>query len=463
MKITGRFFCGILAGVVAAGFTSCKSDDDVTPEGPAGALTDVVAPVVTPGAVDPTVTGVLDATEAGNYIENTAKQLDNICKPQDQKQSIDALVAIADALDSYDFEDDEYEFAETFAKGARKMARALKNGNYAAAPRAAQDVVYDLNVNPYEYLGVYTPVYDADEEEYIWTRTADSPNAIIFKSERDAVEVVLTVSSNSWTGKLTTVDYGYGYNPSTGTYEEYDELTNWEIKVPAKATLNMGYRGESAASAVVESNYSETAHTLSVKASAKLANIVANVQASGTDTKVTEISDATVDGTRIMYTTAEVLGNGLCDGKKLNALFMQDWEQIAAQVDNIFTSATADANLLDRIQLNAKCESLKDFVLAGNYDDEVKSEADAFAKALNDNVKTSLQFGNTSYEQGSLIWGVVPVNEGWGYTYYEVNPLVQLAGGGSPMSLEEFFESDTLSGAIDAIQRILEAYGKLFD
>ena len=102
-------------------------------------------------------------------------------------------------------------------------------------------------------------------------------------------------------------------------------------------------------------------------------------------------------------------------------------------------------------------------MLAGNYDDGVKSEADAFAKALNDNVKTSLQFGNTSYEQGSLIWGVVPVNEGWGYTYYEVNPLVQLAGGGSPMSLEEFFESDTLSGAIDAIQRILEAYGKLFD
>ncbi|MBD5304565.1 MAG: hypothetical protein HDS18_07435, partial [Bacteroides sp.] len=47
MKITGRFLCGILAGVVAAGFTSCKSDDDVTPEGPAGALTDVVAPVVT--------------------------------------------------------------------------------------------------------------------------------------------------------------------------------------------------------------------------------------------------------------------------------------------------------------------------------------------------------------------------------------------------------------------------------
>ncbi|MDE6339608.1 MAG: hypothetical protein K2K97_07470 [Muribaculaceae bacterium] len=462
MRFTRRILFGILTGVVASGFSACDKTqkDEPTPEGPEGALTGVIAPVVTPGAVDPSVTGVLSTTEAGNYIETTAKQLDEICNPQDQKEAVNALVEIAEVLDSYDFNTEEPQLAKSLARAARKMARGAKGGDFAAVPRAAQEVVYDLEVSPYAYTGVYTPVYDNEEEEFVWTRTADSANQIIFRSEKDGVDVVMTVSSNSWTGKFTTTDYDYDY--VNGNYQEYDIINNWTVRVPAQVNLNMGYRGESAASAVVVSNFNESGHTLEVKASAKLANIIANAQVSGTDTKVTEISDATVGGTRIFYSTAEVTGNGLCDRQKLENIFSQDQEVIAEQIDNLFTGATVKANILERIQLESKCSSLRELVKAGDYDDEVQAEVDAFANALNNAVKTNLYFGNTGYDQGSLTWGVMPVTDYW-ITYYEVSPMIQLASGGSPMSVEEFFDSDTLKGAIKAIEQIINAYGKLFD
>lgn len=66
MKITKRIFAGFLACAFAAGFSACdKTKDEPNLDQPQGALTDIITPVVTPGAADPTVKGVMTTTEAG--------------------------------------------------------------------------------------------------------------------------------------------------------------------------------------------------------------------------------------------------------------------------------------------------------------------------------------------------------------------------------------------------------------
>lgn len=354
------------------------------------------------------------------------------------------------------------QLTKSLAKAARKMARGAKGGDYSAISRATQDVVNNFEVNPYNYLGVYTPVYDKEEKEYVWSKTENSSNSITFRSDKDGVDVIMTVSPNSWTGKFTTTDYDYDYDYTTGNYNEYDIVNHWTMKVPAKVTMNMGYQGVSAASAVVESNFDEAGHKLDIKASAKVANIIANAQISGTDSKISEIADATVGGTRIFYSVADVTGNGLCDRNKIENLFSKSENEIASEIDKLFTGATVKTNILERIQMETKCSSLKELVKTGDYDDEVQSEVNAFAAALNNSIKTNLYFGNTTYNQGALTWGVMPVSEYW-YTYYEITPMVNLASGGSPISVKEFIDSDVLKGAVDAIESILNAYGKLFD
>ena len=77
MELSKKFAILALSGLVCATFTSCSSSDDdvLGTEGTQGTIT---PPSTEPGAVDPTVTGVLTSSEAGSYIENTATKLKEI-------------------------------------------------------------------------------------------------------------------------------------------------------------------------------------------------------------------------------------------------------------------------------------------------------------------------------------------------------------------------------------------------
>ena len=443
-----------LSASLTAGFVACSDD----PENPS------TNPQPTPEP-DKNITGVLSVEEAGVYIEDTAKELDKICNPNDQTAAVSSLNAIAEVLDMYDFDEDSFDFSDVMAMAARKMVRATASGDYVGLARAVEYISQDQNVNPYAALGIYTPVYNKEYDEYVWTRTADSSNSIVFRSEKDKTEVSLVVSRDSWTGKFDTTDwdYDYDYDPVTGEYNyyEYDITNHWTVRVPAKMTLDMKYSGSSAATAEVESNFDEAGHKFSVKATATVANITANVNTNGTDAKITEWCDVTIGGTRVLSSTGEVNGDGLCDRKKIEQMAEMSESQLVAQIDNIFKGANVKVDLLSRIQAEAKCSSLRDIISAADYDDEELSEVRAFVNALNKNFKTTLYFGNTSYEQGSLTWDYVNEKD-WGYSWYEVVPMIQLAEGGSPMSLEDFFETGTLNDAAKTIQSIVDSYCRVF-
>ncbi len=225
-------------------------------------------------------------------------------------------------------------------------------------------------------------------------------------------------------------------------------------------TMAMTYNGQTAASAVVESNVNVAAHNFSIKTSAYVANIQANAETIGTDSKIVENASAHIGTTRVFYSTGEVKGSSLCDMQKIEQLGNLSQSQIAAQIDNLFSGATAKADFLDRIQVSASCNSLRDMVANGDFDDENLALTNAFVKAINDNVKTTLCFGNTSYEQGTLTWAAMP-HEEWSYTWYEIQPMVKLAGC-QAMSLEGVLESGMLNGSLEAIQSIVETYMRAF-
>ena len=469
MELSKKIAILALSGLVCATtVTSCSSSDDDTLSGTEGTQGTVTPPSTEPGAVDPTVTGVLTSAEAGTYIENTAAKLQQICKPQEQQAAVASLMTIANVFEAYGFgadDDDDYdEYPYSVAKAARSMARAAQSGDYAAISRAVQHVSQSFDVNPRDYLGVYTPVYDREEEEYFWSKTAESSNAIIFRSAQDGVEVSLTVSPESWTGKFATSEYDYdGYwddQQNTWISQDTEITTNWTVNVPAKMTLAMVHNGVTAASAVVESNFNEGAHTFGVKTTATVANIQANAEVSGTDSKITEKCNATIGGTRLLYSVAEVTGANLCNRQVIEQIANAGQETAASQIDNLFKGATAKIDVLDRIQLNSTCSSLKQIVEGVDYDEERLSEANAFANALNNNIKTTIKFGNTDYEQGTVTWGTMP-HTAWGYTWYDVTPLIKLADGSS-MSLGDFIDSDALNGSVSAIKGIIDTYRRAF-
>ena len=462
MELSKKFAILALSGLVCATVTSCSSSDDdvLGTEGTQGTIT---PPSTEPGAVDPTVTGVLTSSEAGSYIENTATKLNEICKPQEQQAAVASLMTIANVFEAYNFageDDDEEAYPYSVSEAARAMAQGVRSGDYAAVSRAAQHISQSFDVNPRDYLGVYTPVYDSEEEEYFWAKTADSSNAIIFRSAQDGVEVSLTVSPESWTGKFTTSEYDYEYDYSTQTGTEYEITTNWTVAVPAKMTLAMVHNGETAASAVVESNFNESAHTFAVNASVSVANIQANAQTSGTDSKIIEKCNANIGNTRVLYSVGEVTGSNLCNRQVIEQIANSGKENAASQIDNLFKGATAKVDVLDRIQLNSTCSSLKQIVAAWGYDESDLSEVNALINALNSNVKTSLKFGNTDYEQGSVTWGAMNHTQ-WGYTWYDVEPMIKLADG-SAMSLGDFIDSGALNGSISAIESIIDTYRRAF-
>ena len=467
MELSKKIAILALSGFVCTAVTSCSSSDDdaLGTEGTQGTVT---PPSTEPGAVDPTVTGVLTSSEAGTYIENTATKLNEICKPQEQQGAVASLMTIANVFEAYNFagdDKDDESYPYSVANAARAMAQGTRSGDYAAVSRAVQHVSQSFEVNPSQYLGVYTPVYDSEEKEYYWSKTAESSNAIIFRSEQDGVEVSLTVSPESWTGKFTTSDYDYdGYwddQQNTWVSQDTETTTHWTVSVPAKMTLAMVHNGVTAASAVVESNFNESAHTFTVNASVSVANIQANAQTSGTDSKIIEKCNANIGNTRVLYSVGEVNGSNLCDRQKIEQIANAGHQSAASQIDNMFKNANVKVDFLDRIQLTSTCSSLKQIVAASDYDDENLSEVNAFANALNSNVKTTLKFGNTDYEQGTVTWGAMNYND-YGYTWYEVEPMIKLAGG-SAMSLGDFIDSSAVSGSVTAINRIIETYCRAFN
>ncbi|WP_295730549.1 hypothetical protein [uncultured Muribaculum sp.] len=474
MEISRKLAILALSGLIGAGFTACGGDDDdiqISTEGTQGTVT---PPTTEPGAVDPTVTGTLAPAEAGKYIENTAKQFEQVCNPQDQKAAVQSLMTIASVFEKYNGDsDDEEDYPYMVSNGVRAIARAVESGDYAGISRAVQQVTNNASFNPYTYRGVYTPVYDAEEDEYAWVKTLESENAIIFRSEQDRVEVSLTMSGDTWTGKFTTneYDYDYDYDPNTGDYNytEYDITTHWTVNVPAKMTFVMSHNGQAAASAVVESNYNEGGHTFAIKTSVSVANIQTNGDVSGTDSKVTEKCSATVGSTRVLYSVGEVNGSGLCDRNKIDQLVNAGHVAASAQVDNIFKGATAKVDIIDRIQLNSTCSSLKQIVANGGYNEDVEDEVRAMATALNNNVKTTLKFGNTDFEQGTITWKCMPhsYTSGWGeeweytYTWYQADPVITLSDG-VDMSLGSFMESGSMQSVVRTLESIRDTYMRAF-
>ena len=57
---------------------------------------------------------------------------------------------------------------------------------------------------------------------------------------------------------------------------------------------------------------------------------------------------------------------------------------------------------------------------------QVPQEANAFAAALNSSVTTTLNFGNTEYGAGHNHMGCDATHTAWGYTWYDVEPMVAL-------------------------------------
>lgn len=87
MEISGKIAVWALAGLIGGAFTACgSSDSDEILTSTDGIHGTVTPPSTEPGAVDPTVTGVLTSSQAGKYIEATATQLKQLCNPQDQER-----------------------------------------------------------------------------------------------------------------------------------------------------------------------------------------------------------------------------------------------------------------------------------------------------------------------------------------------------------------------------------------
>lgn len=398
--------------------------------------------------------------QSKTYLQNTVQELIDKFNPEDQRQAIELAGYFCETYG-------DLEMPSNFSGRAsrscnpngyfRSLALAA-DGNVNALSRSAYYFTYNINFN--ELKGIYEPDFRHDS----WKKTADSDDLVFRFTNRQGQTAELKVTQSGGTSEFDfeTYDEWYGYDPSTGNYEDMEEYSHYYLSIPKKITATVTSNGQQLASSVVNSNINVNGHVVYADAEATVLNLKAVGKINGTDTKVEETSEVYVNNEKIASTYATVLGNSLCNPDKYEQMSEMDDEELADALARMFSKGDCGVNLLDKVQvygqvdyyrqLPADCE---DFSI---YDYDSKSEGrEACQEAcnrLNQHIKSQLRYNNTATDQATLLFTPSLFEQTsyyWSYWEYIPSPML-LFPDGTTYEVEEYLSKFALiSGKFDSL------------
>lgn len=387
--------------------------------------------------------------ETKEYITGVGQEITDKFRPEDQAEVLELCSYFEETYSHLDLPDD-FTFITMNPAGPddfmRNIRRATRSGSPSSLTRAAS-TVYSYSINFNNAAGVYEPGL------YSWNKVpGENTRDIVFRfkdAARRNCELRISPSTDTW---------GFGY---TEEYEYYDETYNYTVKVPAVLTATLTQGGNSLAEMTVGSNCDLNGHTLTASVRGTIANISFSGDINATDSEIRMDASCRVSGTELASENITVNGKNMCNVEYLAA-------NLETNPQRIFTGAKGHAAVLGgKINCDANARFNADVLdaLDNNYwsgygndtYSEDYNEAREYAKIINDNIKSQINFGAT--KQADIVFEAEPDKSG-SYYSIEIVPMLRFTDG-STMSFEEYGRrgflnlQDDFSALIDSYTRFL--------
>lgn len=443
----------VAAAVVMAAMTASCGDDKNNPDGPE-------TPDEPSGEME-----VMSPTRSKEFLEATAREFLNKFNPADQQDFIRLAAYFEDQYGDLElpesFEDAFYSPA-SFIKG---LSRGIAAGNPSMAASAVAGYTYTIKFD--DYKGVYTPGVHS------WEKT-DESDRIIFKftdAQGAAAELHVAASADVDEVTLTIPEWEYDYD----SYDEYKVDYTYNIFMPHQMNITLTDNGRTMAAAKTTTSIDTKGHKVSAVVEARVCNLELSASAKADDNRVTQAASFKVGGDVVVNNTAEANGKNLCD--------ISAWEKFGDIVDNGNDEAAADyltgmlkdgaakVNVLGKVQLtaNAKLDRQLIEALDSDFDNYEYSSQDDALKAckracgvVNDRLNAYFCYNNTTTRQGLLVSQPKLYDEGYGYWWFEVEPVIKFESDGTTYSFSDFFGTG-FGGVESLFESLIDNYKRVWE
>lgn len=458
MKILKKILLSACAVAMSTAFFSCEKEENG----------------VNPGDAENPNAGVeVPATpaEQKTFIENTAKQVNDLLKPEDQADLVNFLIAFSEEFgDFFDGEDiSDYDYAHPrksrLAKEMKSMLVSLNKADFMGVTRSIRNVTYQIA----DFTGIYQP----DMDTKTWIKTGES-SSVIYRCKvngKDA-EISVVPADGEYSENFTGWDYDWGYDENGNWYDEEYEV-KYTVKVPRNVKFDMVYAGKSLANATVVSDYTK-AKSATATVAANIANLTVNSSANLTNSDCVASYTVSMGGTNIIDGEAKLTGNHLCDLEYVQNLYGEeddeDWyDEDDDYVDPawaMFSTGAFNANILGRMFVKASNDNLADlFKTAGNVDDEEEGDVKSLVNYLNSNINTAFYLGGATEPTGNFTWRAKKYTENWGggysYSYWSTEPMLTFKDG-TTYSFEEYFSEKNFGDIVSMYESLVKTYKSFF-
>lgn len=455
----------VCALAIATGITACGGEDPIDDDNEGGNDT--------PGNINPDRPGseigsaVLSPEESKEFLEESARGFISKFHTSDQSEIIGLSSFFCDRYGdlelprNFGVEDDEvsYYSPAILMKAASTLA---KSAQVSSLSRAVETYVYSLKFD--QFAGVYEP--GSNRWMYV-----DSSDDIVFRfsgSYGEPCELRISASRNNTSNiEYTYVDYDehWDYN-SNEWVEEVNYKDIYKIAVPKKANVTITKSGTSLADVTLNTDINPNGHKFSANLSGTVANIGVNAETSGTDSKISESATLTIDGGKLIITSAEINGKNLCNFEKIKNDTEAEGDDYFRPSDYL-TKGSASVDVMGNVQAYLNVDFNDKLVMTDtyfdSYDYDSKSQALALAKQsaelFNRYITSKVCYNNHQTTQAKLQFAPV-LSEYYSYWEYAIEGLI-LFPDNTTYSAEDYFNTG-FAGIVNQCEDLYEAYEALW-
>lgn len=413
--------------VLAVAAASCSSDDDEAPQDE--------APQITLSPLDTKV-----------YVEQVANEAIAMINPEDQREQLEFFSYFDRNFADYAFPD-EWDLDVYSRWPVAAMAKAIRSGlsskHYANFSRASQVWSYKL----------FTGTYEANTRTRRWEKVADGSNLVLkFKYNGQDAQIAAVPTNGTWTATVNGIT----------------------VEAPQNLTVTATVGSTTMAAVQINSNFSETQHTLVLDADINVANIAVTSNTRGVDSQINETAAVTISGVGYVTANAVITGSNLMNVNELGKLYTEDrWgykEINPTQVRLMLATGSANASVLNKLTFTGDCKELASLVLFDDksfdsYDYNSKDAALLDCQSLCDYynvlIATGVYVAGSSSPSASLLFG--PAYDEWGYGQwagweYEIAMMLYFPQDGSTYAIDDYFESTGGLSLYDQLESLYDRY-----
>lgn len=421
---------------------------------------------------DEEISGVLNPqTDGSVYLNKTAEIALGLFNPDNQKHVIQFANDFVNLYGDYDlpasWENCVYEsddnvvnpggYGSPMARSMAKLSKALASGNIAKVPEYIYEYVWKLNVNPYELTGIYEP------KNGVWEKTGNSDQIVFrFANGSSLGEITVAISSENW-----TLDMGWSYSYENSYMSEKEEYSIY-VNVPEKTTVTIKSGNETIASGSINCAL-RTGSSIETHINATAADLQATVDITGTNTDLTADMAFRVGGILLGESQATIKGNNFCDPQKMSDVFHNieytDYDDSLTasskrELNECFANSDYTVDILNRVQIKGTAKNLGDM---WEYNDEDEAASRAFANTLRANLTANVYYANTEYVQATLDWETFVNDEGWGYSWWEIRPVLVFKFDNSRYAFDDYFGEGRFANIETLYENLFDAYDALWE